>query len=180
MCRITEAASTYTVGVGLPPIFTVYNATMVSSWTRSYSSEHDTTIWTSSLGSIGYIDGVTYSPIITTGSGLEMRVIHDREYKTAKNTATQAVGESIFYRFDFSRLMAETSTSVSSVEWSVKGGQATLSGEVLDTNKADAIITTTQEGISHIQLTATLADSTTRVKNLMINSICPPNFSDSY
>ena len=247
MCRITEAASTYTNGAGLPIIFTAYtgwgyvdgdysgtqlgtqapldcggyavnvyscsdivtgntifviavkgvhltfpsdlqwkddlatyNKTIVDSWAREYMPDQGTTVWKSPVTLERYQEGFMYSPVITIGSGLEMRIFHDREYESASIGRTQVIGESILYRFNFDRLMTERNTTVSSVSWSVKSGNATISTETLTNNKADAIISTTKQGIVLIEITATLADTTKRVKYLTLNVISPGNYVDSY
>ena len=65
-------------------------------------------------------------------------------------------------------------TSVSSAAWTVEDGDASVSGEALASNVATALITTTNDGISKINVVITLADN--QIINQIIKVVC----KDSY
>ncbi len=48
---------------------------------------------------------------------------------------------------------------VDSVDWTVQSGQAAISGEALTVNVAEALITTSESGLSLIKVTATAGDN---------------------
>lgn len=111
-----------------------------------------------------------------------MRIIHDREYDDKTRRFSQPIDGSPKYQFDFSRLMAERGTSVSSVAWVTQSGSASISGEALSDNVASANISGGKADESLVKLTATLADGSTRVKYLRIKTIDPEShsYNDDY
>jgi len=58
------------------------------------------------------------------------------------------------YRFDFSQ-WAAVNGAITSVTWTVKSGNATISSEALSSNVASALITMPQAGNNLIQVKAT-------------------------
>lgn len=109
-----------------------------------------------------------------------MRVIHDRERDTREYRYSQNKGESVEYRLDFSRLMTERGTSVSSVAWESLNGQASIANESLSSDIATADITTSQSGMAQVKATATLADGNIRVKWIKIQAIDPEYSTKDY
>lgn len=79
-------------------------------------------------------------------------------YITARNNpmifkANAVKGGAIDYTFDFSP-WAEEHETVSTVTWTVKNGQAAVSGQTLASNVAQALVTTSEAGGSLIEIKA--------------------------
>jgi len=67
--------------------------------------------------------------------------------------------ESIAYDVDWSVRVGRAGTAVSSVEWSVDSGSATISNESLSSDVATAQVTTNSSGCSVIKVKATFSDT---------------------
>ncbi len=88
-------------------------------------------------------------------------------------------GEAKNYSIDGAALAAQKSTSVSAAAWSVEAGTASVSGEVLASDIATALITTTDEGCALIKVKLTMADSQVINVYLKINIKEPDCSGDS-
>lgn len=109
-----------------------------------------------------------------------MRVINDREYESEACRFSQSIGGSPRYSVNFSRVMADRSTSVSSVVWSVESGRATITSEALASNVASAILSSPNTDKSLIKIIATQADGGTRVRYIELHTTEPNRSSSDY
>ena len=80
--------------------------------------------------------------------------------------------------FDFSP-WADDNGNVSAVTWTLKSGQAAISGQALTSNVASALITTSEQGASLIQIKAT-AGSNIYVTHLEVRAKDPEYPSQDY
>jgi hypothetical protein len=109
-----------------------------------------------------------------------MRTINDREYDSRTFRYSQSIDGKPPYQVNFSRVMAERGTSVSSVTWLVESGSATIESETLSNDIASAVISSGTGDISLIKVTATQADGGARVRFLAIKTIDPDSLNDDY
>jgi hypothetical protein len=80
--------------------------------------------------------------------------------------------------FDFNPWVDDHET-VTAVTWTVKSGQAAVSGEALASNVASALITTAEQGASLIQIVAT-AGSNKYVTHILVKAKDPELPSQDY
>lgn len=83
------------------------------------------------------------------------------------------------YSFDF-KPWAEENHDVTTVTWTVKSGQATVSGEALTSNVATALVTFSQAGRSLIQIKAATASNETFIAHLDILAKDPQAIVNDY
>jgi len=87
-------------------------------------------------------------------------------------------GESQTVEYDFTPWETDNG-SVSSVEWIVESGQASISGESLSSGLASAVISTSESGSSLIKVTAT-AGSNVFVTHIRVVSKEPFVYDEDY
>ena len=106
-----------------------------------------------------------------TGSadeGLCMRIIHDREYNSFSESFSQRDNESIIYQINFTRLMVDRGSSISSVTWSSNG--ATITNPSLASNITQATLRSSSRH-NTIKVVATQADGVNRIKTIDLRTI---------
>lgn len=99
-----------------------------------------------------------------------------RSRQTERLLAFKGGAEAV--EFDFSA-WADDNGTVTAVTWTLKSGQAAISGQTLTSNVASALITTSEQGASLVQIVAT-AGSNKYVANLEIRAKDPEYPSQDY
>ena len=100
--------------------------------------------------------------------GLCMRIIHDREYNSFSESFSQRDNESIIYQINFTRLMKDRGSSISSVTWSSSG--ASITNPSLASNITQATLRSTSRH-NVIKVVATQADGVSRIKTIDLRTI---------
>ena len=92
-------------------------------------------------------------------------------------------GAATNYEVDYNVLIGRLGTTITGVTWTVDSGTATISGEVLASGIASALITTGSEGCALIKLSAVLADGQTDIFFFKVDTsdpVCVQSTSGRY